>query len=187
MLDYFKEYTQKQAAILSKIDDAAIESLVVALVGCFQQKTSVYICGNGGSAGNSEHIVNDFVYGVLQQRGLGLRATALSANSAVITCLANDIGYENIYAHQLEVFADPGDVLLVLSGSGNSRNVVNAIHAGNKLGMSTYGILGYEGGLCKNIVQHCLHIPCHDMQICEDIQLIIGHIISREICKRINH
>ena len=111
-----------------------------------------------------------------------MRIEALPANPSVITCLANDIGYENIFAEQLRVKADPGDVLVVFSGSGNSPNVVKALEMGNSLGMQTFAVLGYSGGKCKTIAQHPIHFPVDDMQIAEDLQLIIGHMVMQRLC-----
>jgi D-sedoheptulose 7-phosphate isomerase len=103
----------------------------------------------------------------------------LSSNAAVITCLANDIGYENIYSEQLRVKANQGDVLIALSGSGNSQNIVNAINMGNSIGMVTYALLGFSGGVCKKIVAHPIHFEINDMQVAEDLQLIVGHVVMQ--------
>ena len=94
----------------------------------------------------------------------------------MITCLANDIGYEDIYSVQIETKGSRGDVLLVLSGSGNSPNIVRALEAGKKIGMRTYAILGYTGGSCKDLADVAIHFPIEDMQISEDLQLIVGHM-----------
>jgi D-sedoheptulose 7-phosphate isomerase len=115
-------------------------------------------------------------------RGIGLRIEALPANAAVLTCLANDIGYENIFSEQLRVKANAGDVLVVFSGSGNSPNVVNALEMGNAKGMKTFAVLGYSGGKCKDLAQVPLHFEIDDMQVAEDLQLIIGHMIMQWLC-----
>ena len=139
-------------------------------------------CGNGGSAGNAVHLANDFLYGVGRKKGIGMRVEALSANPAVLTCLANDIGYDQVYAEQLRVKANPGDVLIVFSGSGNSPNVVKAIEMGNSLGMKTFAVLGYSGGKCKEVAQVPIHFAIDDMQISEDLQLIVGHMCMQWLC-----
>ena len=115
--------------------------------------------------------------------GIGLSIEPLSANSAVITCLANDFGYENIYSEQLRIKGNDGDVLVVFSGSGNSQNVVRGLEMRNSLGMHTFAVLGYSGGACKSIAQHPLHFAIDDMQIAEDLQLIIGHMIVQYLFK----
>ena len=110
-------------------------------------------------------------------------ASAFSPNSAVITCLANDIGYEKIYSEQLKAKGKNGDLLVVLSGSGNSPNVVNAIVEGNKIGMKTFAIVGFDGGECKKIANHSIHFEINDMQISEDLQLIVLHMCMQWIYK----
>jgi D-sedoheptulose 7-phosphate isomerase len=176
MKTIIKSYVDKLTLALSLDATQQIPVLADSLYAAWRTGNDIYICGNGGSAGNSVHLANDFVYGAGAKNGRGLRAEALSANPAVITCLANDTGYENIYSEQLRVKARPGDVLIVLSGSGNSPNIVKALEVGNVMGMSTFAILGFSGGVCKKIAQHALHFEVHDMQIAEDLQLIIGHM-----------
>ena len=153
-----------------------VESLCTSLLRAWNQKQTVYLCGNGGSAGNAIHLANDFIYGAGAKFGGGLIVEALSANSAVLTCLANDIGYEFIFSQQIKVKAKQGDVLIALSGSGNSPNIVRAIETANELGMETFAILGYTGGRCKALAKYPLHFEIDDMQIAEDMQLIVGHI-----------
>lgn len=172
-------YASALAEALTRTDKAALQKLAEALRSAWKNRNAVYLCGNGGSAGNAIHLANDFIYGVDRKNGSGLRVEALSSNASVITCLANDIGYEEIFAHQLRIKADAGDVLIVLSGSGNSPNVVKALETGNALKMKTFAILGYSGGRCKELAQVPLHFAVDDMQIAEDLQLITGHICMR--------
>ena len=115
--------------------------------------------------------------------GIGSSIEPLSENSAVITCLANDFGYENIYSEQLRIKGNTGDVLVVFSGSGNSQNVVRGLEMRNSLGMHTFAVLGYSGEASKSIAQHPLHFAIDDMQIAEDLQLIIGHMIVQYLFK----
>jgi D-sedoheptulose 7-phosphate isomerase len=147
-----------------------------ALRSAWNEGRTVYLCGNGGSAANAVHLANDFLYGAGVAVNQGLRVEALSANSAVLTCLANDIGYDAIFSEQLKVKAEANDVLIVLSGSGNSANVVKALEMGNAKGMKTFAILGYSGGQCKKVAQHPIHFAIDDMQVAEDLQMIVGHI-----------
>lgn len=171
-----KSYIAKLNFALSQEVMQKASVLAETLHAAWQSGQNIYICGNGGSAGNAIHLANDLLYGAGRKNGVGLRVEALSANAAVITCLANDTGYENIYAEQLKVKARPGDVLIALSGSGNSPNIVNALAIGNKIGMTTFAILGFSGGQCKAVAQHPIHFEIDDMQIAEDLQLIVGHM-----------
>lgn len=178
----YHAYGAKLAHAIALLDTRALEALATALQDAWEGQHQVFFCGNGGSAGNAIHLANDFTYGVGRTRGIGMRVEALPANAAVVTCLANDLGYTEIYAEQLRVKANAGDVLVVLSGSGNSPNVVRALEMGNELGMRTFAILGYDGGKCLNLAQVPMHIPLNDMQIAEDIQLIIGHVLMQHLC-----
>ena len=175
----FKTYGRRLAEVMSAADYTRIQLLAEVFRAAWNEKKTIYLCGNGGSAGNAIHLANDFTYGAGVKRGIGLRIEALPANAAVITCLANDIGYENIFSEQLRVKANAGDVLVVFSGSGNSTNVVNALEMGNKLGMTTFAVLGYDGGKCKSLAQHPIHFAVDDMQIAEDLQLIVGHMVMQ--------
>jgi len=159
---------------------AAVETLAEELRLAWIEGRHVYICGNGGSAANAMHMANDLHYGI----GAcgpgpslpGLRVEALPANAGIITCLANDTGYANIYAHQLQVKGRPGDLLIVLSGSGNSANVVQALETANALGLKTFAILAYSGGRCRELAEVPIHFAIDDMQIAEDTQLVVGHL-----------
>ena len=162
-------------AIFDQIEIFAKDLLVAWVEG-----RNVYICGNGGSAANAMHLANDFHYGIGAcgpgPKLPGLRVEALPANAGLITCLANDTGYENIYSHQIEVKGEPGDLLIVLSGSGNSANVVKALETSKSMGLRSYAILAFSGGKCLELVDVPIHFQIDDMQIAEDTQLIVGHL-----------
>ena len=157
-----------------------IEELAIDLEKAWKKRSNVFICGNGGSAANALHMANDLHYGIgacgKGPKMHGLRVEALSANVGIVTCLANDTGYENIFANQIRVKGNRDDILIVLSGSGNSENVINAIRAAKKKNMRTYAIVAFDGGLCKDICEDVIHVEVDDMQVAEDSQLIIGHI-----------
>lgn len=178
------QYISLLTEVLQALDSSKVETFVSFLEEAYLARKRIFICGNGGSAGNALHIANDFSFGV-NPYGLAVDIEALPANTAVITCLANDIGYENIFSYQLETKGQPGDLLWVLSGSGNSKNIVNAIAIANKLKMRTIGVLGYDGGQSLPQLNFSIHIPIDDMQISEDMQLVIGHIAMRELKNRI--
>ena len=156
-----------------------VSTLADALLDGWLGRKTIYLCGNGGSAGNAIHLANDLLHGAGVSNGCGLRVEAISANPAVLTCLANDLGYENIYSEQLRVKANQGDILIALSGSGNSPNIVKAIETANKIGMKTFAILGFDGGLCKSTAHFPIHFDVDDMQIAEDLQLVVGHICMK--------
>ena len=109
----------------------------------------------------------------------------MSANSSVITCLANDISFDYIFSEQIRVKGTKNDILIPLSGSGNSKNIILAIKMAQRKNMSVFPILGYDGGKCKKISKNYIHVPIKDMQISEDIQLIVGHICMQKLSKMI--
>jgi D-sedoheptulose 7-phosphate isomerase len=176
---FFADYAERLRKTLAAADLAPVETLAGAMLEAWRTGRSVYLCGNGGSAGNAIHLVNDFIFGALRGKGPGLRAHALPANAAVLTCLANDTDYSEIFSLQLQTFGQPGDILLALSGSGNSPNILKAIEKGRALGMRTFAILGYSGGKAKTLVDVPIHFPVDDMQISEDLQLIVGHMVMQ--------
>jgi len=172
-------YSSKLQEVLSNSDWSSVNLLAQDMLRCWQEKRQVFFCGNGGSAGNAVHLANDFLYGIAKKTGGGLRVQALTANSAVITCLANDVGYESIFSEQLAVLAQEGDLLIGLSGSGNSPNIVRAIEQAKVMNVKSYVILGFTGGKCKELADVPIHFPVNDMQIAEDMQLIVGHMMMQ--------
>ncbi len=176
MQHVIKDYSDKLAQALRMPAMAEIPRLGAALREAWSCGRTVYLCGNGGSAGNALHLANDFLYGAGRRHGLGLRVEALSSNASILTCLANDVGYDQVYSEQLRVKANPGDVLIALSGSGNSPNIVKAVERANAMGLATFAILGFSGGRCRSLAQHPIHFEVHDMQVAEDLQMIVGHI-----------
>jgi D-sedoheptulose 7-phosphate isomerase len=176
---FFQQYAGKLHSVIESLDWAEIESLATQIRSCWVNGGQLFLCGNGGSAGNAIHLANDFLYGIAEGRSRGIRVHALSANSSILTCLGNDLGYDCIYSEQLKVYANANDVLGVFSGSGNSPNVVKALEAARELGMKTFAILGYSGGKCKELADIRVHVPIDDMQISEDTQLVVGHMLMQ--------
>ena len=179
--DFFvKGYTSKLIDCFSTEMNLKIFHLAQCLGEVWKSGNNVFLCGNGGSAGNAIHIANDFIYGIGNcgqgSKIPGIRVNALSSNPAVLTCLGNDTGFENIFSYQLKVQAKKDDLLIVLSGSGNSPNVISAINTANQLGLKTFAILAFDGGKCNDIANYPIHFNINDMQIAEDLQLIIGHL-----------
>lgn len=177
--ELFTDYSSRLQAVLATSDWSAVEQLAADMQLCWQEGRRVFLCGNGGSAGNAIHLANDFLYGVAKRSGGGLKVMALSANPAVITCLANDLGYDHIFSQQLAVQAQMGDLLIALSGSGNSPNIVRVLEQARAMGVKSFAILGFTGGKCKQLADVPIHFPVDDMQIAEDLQLIVGHMVMQ--------
>jgi D-sedoheptulose 7-phosphate isomerase len=176
---FAEDYAARLQRVLGGADWSGVARLAEELRDCWRTGRQLFLCGNGGSAGNAIHLANDFLYGVSKTAGSGLRVTALPANPSVLTCLANDMGYDEIFSLQLAVQARKDDVLIVLSGSGNSPNVIRALEQAAKMGVRTYAILGYSGGKAKAMAEVAIHFAVDDMQISEDMQLVVGHMIMQ--------
>jgi D-sedoheptulose 7-phosphate isomerase len=176
---HFADYSRRLQEALATADWSGVNQLANAMLEVWQQGRRVFLCGNGGSAGNAIHLANDFLYGISKTTGGGLRVMALPANSAVITCLANDVGYDHIFSEQLAVQAQKDDLLIALSGSGNSGNIVRVLEQATVMEVRSFAILGFSGGKSKQLADVAIHFPVDDMQIAEDLQLIVGHMVMQ--------
>tara|TARA_Y100000589_G_scaffold314902_1_gene337822 strand:- start:59 stop:667 length:609 start_codon:yes stop_codon:yes gene_type:complete len=184
-----ENYVDKLSQTFSEEVFKSIEDLSKLILDAWMNGRRVFICGNGGSSANAQHIANDFIYGVgnnyknSSHRIKGVKIESLTSNSNIVTCLANDIGYENIFSYQLDVKASKGDLLIVLSGSGNSPNVINALKKAKSKEIQSCAILGYSGGECKKLCDLAIHFDINDMEVSEDCQMIIFNIIKQWLIK----
>ncbi len=184
MQNLFKDYSARLSSVLNSYEWKNVEPLAHAVERCWRDGRQVFLCGNGGSAGNAIHLANDYLYGIAKETGKGLKVQALPANSAVMTCLANDVGYDSIFSEQLAVLGQSGDLIICLSGSGNSPNILKVLDQAKTMGIQTCAILGFSGGKAKTIADILLHFPVDDMQIAEDLQLIVGHMLMQYLYSR---
>jgi D-sedoheptulose 7-phosphate isomerase len=178
------DYLARATAAFVRIPLARVEELAHELLDCWRSGRHVFLIGNGGSAANAVHLANDFIYGISKKFGSGLRVNALSANASVLTCIGNDVGYHAIFEYQLAVLARPGDVLIVLSGSGNSQNIIRALEHARREKLRSYAILGFDGGKALTLTDCAIHVPVDDMQISEDSQVLIGHMLVQWLFQR---
>lgn len=176
---FVDEYCQNLQGALKQINPDQILELAETLKSCWIEGRRLWICGNGGSAANATHMANDLIYGVSKEYGSGLKVASLSSNAAVITCLANDAGYDSVYSMQLAVQAQEGDILIVLSGSGNSQNIIEVLEQAKRQQVKSYAILGFSGGKAKALADVAIHFQIDDMQISEDLQVIVGHMLMQ--------
>jgi D-sedoheptulose 7-phosphate isomerase len=181
MENKLSDYLIRSSSCVSQEVENAVGVLCTDLERARQEGRKVFICGNGGSAANALHWANDLLYGAAKSGLGGLKSIALSANQSVSTCLANDLGYESIFSAQLEVLAEKGDLLITLSGSGNSPNILSALCAGKKLGMKTWAIVGFDGGKAITLADQGIHFRAADMQVAEDLQMVVCHVVTRTL------
>lgn len=177
----FKDYASRLSAALTMTDWLNVSKLADMLERARRERRQVFLCGNGGSAANAIHWANDLTAALFKGTRDALRTHALPANVAVMSCLANDLSYEVAFSQQLRVLGEPGDLLIVLSGSGNSPNILAVLREAQLLGIQSVAVLGFDGGAALALADHPVHFPVHDMQIIEDLQLVVGHMLMRQL------
>lgn len=166
----------KEAIIADEALLAVIEQVVDQMIGALVNGNTIFLAGNGGSSSDAQHIAAELVGRFYKERK-GLAAEALSANTAILTALGNDYGYDSIFARQIEARADKGDIFIGLSTSGNSQNILNAIAECKKIGVTTVGMTGLTGGKMANACDICIKIPSKDTPRIQESHITIGHII----------
>lgn len=183
----FSQYLEYFNNTLSSLDVSKVEEMVDLVVDAYDNDRTVFIIGNGGSASNASHLANDLVKGTLKSmdQTKRLKALALTDNLALMTAYANDEGYQTIFEQQLRTFAKPNDVVIAISGSGNSPNVIKAIEWANANGLHTVGVTGFGGGKLKEIAKTSVHVPLNDMCTSESVHSVIFHYMAIELQKRL--
>ncbi len=159
-----------------------ISEIGTCLASSLDTGSTLFWCGNGGSAADSQHIAAELV-GRFKKDRKALRSIALTTDTSVITCIANDYNYEDIFSRQLEAVARNGDVLVAISTSGNSENIVRALKTAKKLGVKTIALLGKEGGRAKKLADLKIVIPSDSTARIQEVHILVGHIL----CDLIEH
>ncbi len=175
--NYIKDYIDKVIQVLNLIDKDAVNDVLKEIINAYEREGIIYIFGNGGSAATASHFANDFNKGISEYTDKKFKFLCLNDNIPTLTAIANDIGYEEIYSFQLRGRLEKDDLVIGISGSGNSKNVINALQYANENGIRTIGITGYDGGRVSRMVDVSLNVPINNMQITEDIHMIFDHLI----------
>lgn len=182
---FFEDSLDESAEMKLKMKDQLLDvvsSAVNLLVDCFNNGNKLLLCGNGGSAADSQHIATEFVIRLNSSiKRPALPAFALTTDSSNLTAGGNDIGFENVFARNVEGLGNKGDVLLAISTSGNSPNIVKAVEMAKSKGMSVIGFLGGNGGKLKNMVDIAIVIPSSSTQRIQEGHITIGHIICESV------
>ena len=148
---------------------------------------NIFTCGNGASAAIAQHWACDYTKGCSNlERGMKPRVISLSANIPLMTAISNDISYDEVYSYQLERLADPGDVLITISSSGNSPNVVKAVEAAKKMGVTSIALTGFHGGKSRELCDIPVHVDVHEYEAAEDVHQAIMHMIAKYIRMKTN-
>jgi D-sedoheptulose 7-phosphate isomerase len=178
---FIKDYLKEIHAILNVMEPDLIkkmDEIAAVLLEARTKRKTIFIMGNGGSASTASHFVSDLSKGTIVPGFPRFKAIALTDNIPTMLAWANDESYDDIFAEQLKNLMEPGDVVIGISGSGNSANVVKAIDYANENGGITIGISGYDGGALLKIAKVNIHTPSHYMQRVEDIHLLLEHLLT---------
>lgn len=187
MIDYTKEiaaYFDRLKATIDNISQRDLSDLMNLLDAAKNAGKQIFIMGNGGSSATASHYVCDFNKGISMNQENKFKFICLNDNIPSIMAYANDLSFEDIFVEQLKNFFNEGDIVLGISGSGNSKNVLKAIEYANNNHGITIGLTGYDGGMLKKSVQYSVHIPIDDMQITEDLHMVLDHCMMKILCKQ---
>jgi len=172
-------YLNYLTEILARVSRSEIASLVDILIRAWEHGANIYFIGNGGSAATATHFVNDLAIGTCTE-GKPFRCQSLSDNHAVVTAIANDYGYEYIFSKQLEKILQKDDVVIAISVSGNSLNLVKAMQVAKQKGSTTVGLTAFDGGKLKQIVDICVNVPTEKGEYgpAEDVHMVLDHLVA---------
>lgn len=177
-----RNYFDSHQRLFDQINKAAVLESIQTIQSAFESGKKIITCGNGGSAATASHYILDWNKMVNLATGKKFRGFCLSDNVGLVTAYGNDLSYEDVFAGQLAAIGDPGDLLIAISGSGNSPNVLKAVEYANVHGINTLGVIGYDGGKLLPMVKNAFLVPSFDMQLCEDMHLMFGHMVMKTLC-----
>ena len=178
---YIDEYLELERKTLEAFDRDGARAVLDAMLEAHQNEGTIYVCGNGGSATTASHMANDYNKGVSEYVEKKFRFYSLTDNAATMMSIANDINYDEIFRFQLQGRLRPNDLVIGISGSGNSKNVVNALSYAKEQGVKTVALCGYNGGKMKEIADVSFHVRLNNIQIVEDMQMILNHLLMNVI------
>jgi D-sedoheptulose 7-phosphate isomerase len=181
LADYFQTYIKALHESLSKVTVQSLNAALNKIKSTLKTSNHIYVAGNGGSAAISDHLCCDFTKGTYIPSQPCLKTHSLSSNTAVITALGNDLGYEDIFSHQLKMLGQKDDLVILVSSSGNSANIVKAAKTAREMGMQTIALTGFSGGDVSSLVEVHLHVPINNYGVVEDSHQAIMHVLSQFI------
>lgn len=184
------EYIELEREVLSKLDIDALNEAMELIEKAYKARKKVYIFGNGGSSATAAHYQNDFNKGLSETLETKFEFVCLNNDTATLMAIANDIGFEEVFRYQLQGRIREGDLVIAISGSGNSKNIVNAVEYAKEQGNKVIGLTGIKGGKLMQIADVSLHVPVNSMQVTEDVHMIFDHLMVSVFYKHlcgINH
>jgi len=175
--DYLKE-------IFNQVDVAEIRRFVELILDVRERGSTIFFIGNGGSAATASHFANDLAFGTKEYKK-PFKVMSITDNVPVLTALGNDYGYEDIFVRQLKVYGEKGDMLVGISASGNSQNIINTLEYASTIGIKTVSLTAFDGGKMREISDHNIHIPTDNKEYgpAEDLHMILDHLISNYLMR----
>ena len=187
-----RPFLDRVARELMQVNPAEIKTLADAMYDCYERGRFIFVIGNGGSGSNASHFCEDIGKGTLRREDFDndnkkrVRILSLTDNTPYILAWGNDEGFERVFVEQLKNLATPGDLLIAISGSGNSPNILRAVEWANNHNLRTFGLTGYSGGKLRSLAQKNLHVPLDDMGVVETIHLAVFHWVVGDMARRMN-
>jgi phosphoheptose isomerase len=178
---YFDDYTQEMVQAWKTGDFTEFERAAAILTDAYTRRAMVFSCGNGGSASIANHLVCDHTKGVRTETDLRPRVVSLSCNVELLTAIANDLDYADVFTYQLQSQANPGDVLVAISSSGRSANITRALTWAGENGLRTIALTGFEGGGARTLADAAVHFQCANYGIVEDLHQVVMHALAQYI------
>lgn len=183
MESFAKGYLGRLSKVIESCDIASMDRGVEIVREAWEAGRQIITLGNGGSAMTALHFITDWNKMIHLATGRPFRGRTLVDNMGLITAYSNDMSYQDAFVEQLKNVSLPGDLIVAISGSGNSENVIRAVKHANELGCKTLGLCGFGGGRLRDCAQHAIWVQVNDMQLCEDMHAIFGHMVMQSICK----
>ena len=182
MVDFtkdIKDYYAREVKVIEGLDVAELNKAMNALLSCYEREGTVYVFGNGGSSATASHMVCDFNKGACANVERRFRFVCLNDNVPTVMAVANDVSFDDVFYYQIENKLREGDLILAISGSGNSKNVLKAAEYAKKRGVEVMAMTGYDGGRLDRIADYHLRVPADDMQIAEDLHMGFDHMMMQ--------
>ncbi|MCL5103428.1 MAG: SIS domain-containing protein [Armatimonadetes bacterium] len=183
-MSMIKDYLSSLTTAIAELPEDKVQDVIDTLKAAHAEGRQVFLLGNGGSAATASHIACDFQKGLKECTGKRFKAASITDNVSIMTAWANDTDYDNIFAQQLDSLLEPGDVVIAISGSGNSPNIIKAVERANQMGAITVGWSGFKGGKLAQIVQKPIVVNSDNMQRIEDVHMILGHLVFACLMKQ---
>ncbi|MDA8598826.1 SIS domain-containing protein [Porticoccaceae bacterium] len=181
LTNFLSGYMNEIQKGFESIDVDDLEKIVSVLDSAIKRNRTIFTCGNGGSSSIAEHFVCDFLKGASTETSIQPIIHSLSSNTPTVTAVANDISYDDIFSYQLERYGKDGDILLCVSSSGNSTNIIKALSMAKSKNIESISFVGFAGGDAKNISDNCIHIPNKNYGIVEDVHHSLMHMLAQYI------